>query len=433
MGKITKKLIKNFLIIMIVIIVLSSFISSFFLSKFYMENQFTQLKIKCENVYDSIKDGTPYRNIDANGILITKDSAYSIGRSRMALMSFLHNNDINSIKDKGTFNHPMGEKYLYSRLDTDIGIIVIFENTKLTSDYLRVINIVLSTVFLMGLAVFIPFILIFGKNFTRPILKLQKASYDISKGNFKADMTIETGDEIEELSLSLKNMTKRLEEKYSLQRDFIANVSHDFKTPLSIIRNYSEAIKDGLVPLDEAKEYSKDIIEEVDKLNNLVMDILELSKLQENKFNLKLENFNLYNFLNSSVNKFKNEVIDFNFNISKDILVYGDKAALERVINNFIDNAIKFSPNSSKIELYVKCNNDDIIITVKDNGIGIEDKMIDEIWNRYYKHSQSGGMGLGLPICSEILKLHNFRYGANSKPGLGSEFYFIISKDYYSK
>lgn len=224
-----------------------------------------------------------------------------------------------------------------------------------------------------------------------------------------------------------------------MQRDFIANVSHDFKTPLSIIRNYSEAIHDGLVDLESAQKYSKDIIDEVDKLNDLVMDILQLSKLQEGKLKLNKIKFNIYEFLNSSINKFKykalekNIFIDLIFHISKDTLIYGDKIALERVLYNFIDNAIKFSPNSCKIELYIKYNNNGIMVSVKDKGPGIEEDMIHEIWNRYYKHSQSGGMGLGLPICSQILKLHNFDYGVNSKLGSGSEFYFIISKDYYSK
>ncbi|MBU5486220.1 HAMP domain-containing histidine kinase [Clostridium sp. MSJ-11] len=439
MEKITKKLIKGFLLITALVAILSFLTSSIFLSKFHVENQYDQLKSKIGNVCNAIMEGTPYQNIDATGIIITKDSVHSIGKNRMAVMGFLHSKDINSIGEKGTFKHHMGEEYLYYRMDTGIGTIVLFENMKATTDYIRVINIVLSLVFLMALIVCIPFILIWGKKFTAPILKLQKSSYDISNGNFKTDIVVETGDEIEELSLCLKNMAIKLEEKYSMQRDFIANVSHDFKTPLSIIRNYSEAINDGLVDLESAQKYSKDIIDEVDKLNNLVMDILQLSKLQEGKVKLNKSEFNIYEFSNSLINKFKykaqekNIFIDLVFDISKDIVICGDKIALERVLYNFMDNAIKFSPDLSKIELYVKYTNNGIMVSVKDSGLGIEEDMIHEIWNRYHKHSQSGGMGLGLPICSEILKLHNFDYGVNSKLGSGSEFYFIISKDYYSK
>ncbi|MEW9094555.1 MAG: HAMP domain-containing sensor histidine kinase [Clostridiaceae bacterium] len=439
MEKITKKLIKGFLLIMALVAILSFLTSSIFLSRFHIENQYDQLKSKIGNVCNAIMEGTPYENIDATGIIITKDSAYSIGKNRMAVMGFLHSKDINSIGEKGTFKHHMGEEYLYYRMDTGIGTIILFENMKATIDYIKVINIVLSLVFLMALIVCIPFILIWGKKFTGPILKLQKSSYDISNGNFKTDMVVKTGDEIEELSLCLKNMAIKLEEKYSMQRDFIANVSHDFKTPLSIIRNYSEAIKDGLVDLKSAQKYSKDIIDEVDKLNNLVMDILQLSKFQEGKVKLNKSKFNIYEFSNSLINKFKykaqekNIFIDLVFDTSKDTLICGDKIALERVLYNFMDNAIKFSPDSSKIELCIKYINNGIMVSVKDMGLGIEENMIHEIWNRYHKHSQSGGMGLGLPICSEILKLHNFDYGVNSKLGSGSEFYFIISKDYYSK
>lgn len=281
----------------------------------------------------------------------------------------------------------------------------------------------------------IPFISYMGKKFTYPILKLQQASNEIANGNFNIYIDISTKDEMEDLSFSLKNMASKLEKKHSMQRDFIANVSHDFKTPLSIIRNYSEAIIDGLIDADESKKYSKEIIEEVDKLNVLVLDILELSKLQEGAYKLDKSYFSLYTFLSSCINKFiykaqnKNIIMNLNFQIdNKEIYVYADKVALERVLYNFIDNAIKFSTVNSIIEISSKYNNDDIIVSVKDNGFGIEEKMLDEIWNRYYKHSKSGGMGLGLPICSEILKLHNFEYGVKSIALNGSTFYFVIDK-----
>ncbi|KAJ49965.1 signal transduction histidine kinase [Clostridium tetanomorphum] len=435
MGKITKKLIKSFFLIISILVFLCFLGSSIFLSKFYVSQQYNGLKNKCTSVYESIKDNVPYKDLDANGFIINNGNVSIIGRGKMGVMSFLHTKGIDTLNEKGKFKNPMNEEFLYYKLDTDIGKIVIFENSKAISEYLKVVYIILISIFLLAMILCIPFISYMGKKFTYPILKLQQASNEIANGNFNIYIDISTKDEMEDLSFSLKNMASKLEKKHSMQRDFIANVSHDFKTPLSIIRNYSEAIIDGLIDADESKKYSKEIIEEVDKLNVLVLDILELSKLQEGAYKLDKSYFSLYTFLSSCINKFiykaqnKNIIMNLNFQIdNKEIYVYADKVALERVLYNFIDNAIKFSTVNSIIEISSKYNNDDIIVSVKDNGFGIEEKMLDEIWNRYYKHSKSGGMGLGLPICSEILKLHNFEYGVKSIALNGSTFYFVIDK-----
>ncbi|WP_027623589.1 HAMP domain-containing sensor histidine kinase [Clostridium lundense] len=435
MEKITKKLIKNFFFMITIVVTLCFMGSSIFLSKFYIAQQYNDLKNKCESAYDSIKNGTSLNTIDIPGFIIKNKSIFMLGKGRMGMMGFIHN--IDTLNEKGTFRNGMNEEFLYYKLNTDLGEIVVFQNIKTVSEYLKITYIILTAVFLLALILSIPFISLIGKKFTYPILKLQKASNDIANGNFSTDIKVSTGDEIEDLSLSLHNMALNLEKKYSLQRDFIANVSHDFKTPLSIIRNYSEAIEDGLVSLDEAKKYSKEIINEVDKLNSLVIDILELSKLQEGIHKLNKDYINLYDLLYSCLYRFLTKAekrgikINLNFELNnKNIYIYGNKNALERVLFNFIDNSIKFSPDNSTIDISSKYNNSDIIISVKDNGLGIEENKLSEIWNRYYKHSESGGMGLGLAICSEILKLHDFQYGVNSKINEGSIFYFIINNKY---
>jgi signal transduction histidine kinase len=274
-----------------------------------------------------------------------------------------------------------------------------------------------------------------GKRITKPILKLQKASLDITTGNFNIDVDVNTNDEIQELSKSLKIMAIDIEKKSAMQRDFIANVSHDFKTPLSVIRNYSEAIYDDIIEEKEKKEYLKGIIQEVDRLNILVMDILQLSKLQGGKDILRKEYFNLSDFLLDFKSAFKiqiqNKNIKFsikNFDSSIDIIA--DRNYLYRVVYNFVDNAIKFSNEDGTIEINSIQSEDGIKICVKDNGKGIEENYIDDIWQRYYKNKKSGGMGIGLAICSEVLRLHNFKYGVISHVGNGTEFFFTIPNQY---
>jgi signal transduction histidine kinase len=204
---------------------------------------------------------------------------------------------------------------------------------------------------------------------------------------------------------------------------------HDFKTPLSIIRNYSEAINDGILDEENITEYSKEIIREVDRLNALVMDILQLSKLQGGGYTLKKEHFDINEFLTDCSSKFSlisnQKNIELQIKAPK-ILVYGDSNYLYRVVYNFIDNALKFSFKDTKIEISATQLEGSVRVAVKNIGIGIEKELIQDVWNRYYKQNKSGGMGLGLAICSEILKLHGFSYGINSTPNVETEFYFII-------
>jgi signal transduction histidine kinase len=268
-----------------------------------------------------------------------------------------------------------------------------------------------------------------GKQFTKPIFKLDKVASSISKGNFDADCSVNTGDEIETLSSSLQQMAVELKKKYKLQQDFIANVSHDFKTPLSVIRSYSEAINDGLVDEKNTVKYSAEIIKEVDRLNSLVMDLLQLSKLQDGAYSLDRHFTDLPELVQECIDQFipltakKNIIINATI---EPVEIYADRKYLQRVLYNFIDNAVKFSNKGGRIEVTARPANEHLRLSVKDYGIGIEKHLLENIWDKYYKNSQSGGMGLGLPICREILKMHGFEYRVTSSAENGTEFYFLI-------
>ena len=300
----------------------------------------------------------------------------------------------------------------------------------------------------MGVLISFPIAYYLGKKFTKPIVVLKDYAEEVSNENFdslKVNKDVELEDnEIGELWKSLNKMMKKLEYKNRMQKEFIANVSHDFKTPLSIIRNYSEGIEDGIFSNEDTKKYSRYIIEEVDRLNILVKDVLQLSKYQAGEVEISKENINLKDFLDEVFKRFnpiiEREEMKFILDIKiegKEVYIKGDKSALTRVLENFITNSIKFSKEGGKIVLgsyFIEetPNNYKVRVYVKDEGIGINEEMIKDIWNRYYKHSQKGGMGLGLPISAEILKLHGFQYGVESKVNEGSEFYFIACSEVFT-
>lgn len=434
MGKIKARLIKYFIFIITIIIFICFVTSSIFMSKLYTNMKYNFLKNAAEEIYNNIKSSNNTSNIEINGevsnaFLYRNGSVTLLTRSRMGILPLVKSMNFDKLQEKGKFQNAMNQSFLYYKYHTDIGDIIVMQNNQFSSEYLHIVYLILLLVFGVAVLLSIPLTSYVSKKFTEPILKLQKASHEISKGNFNVDFTVNTNDEIQDLSNSLHLMTVSLEQKNAMQRNFIANVSHDFKTPLSIIRNYSEAIRDRIVDENKTKSFSEDIISEVDRLNYLVMDLLELSKFQGGTYVIKKEYFNLSEFLASFKNSFKavaeNKNITFKV-FSPDITINADSKYLYRVLYNFIDNAFKFSHDSDEISLSASYDENGVKVSVTDHGMGIEENMLKDVWNRYYKHSKSGGLGLGLAICSEILKLHGFDYGASSIPNIKTEFYFII-------
>ncbi|WP_392486769.1 ATP-binding protein [Haloimpatiens sp. FM7315] len=428
-NKITKKLIKYFIYTMCIVISLCFIMVSTSLSKLYTKQQFNKLKVNAEQIKDNLQNNLPLEGIQTGAILVKDNEITPLVKFKMGKIQVMKERILNSKDKEGKVEFPNGESFLYFKYETTLGTIVTFENAASYSQFINIIYIVLIFVFILAVFISIPIFYFLGKIFTKPILELSKISDSIAKGNLEITSTIKTGDEIEELYKSIKNMSSKLKEKNSFQKKFIANISHDFKTPLSIIRNYSEAINDGILDEENIKLYSRDVIKEVDKLNNMVLDLLEITKLQEGYLKLNKTPVNLKDFLFECANNFKNIADTKNVSIEVTALdeeVLIDKALMFRVMYNFINNSIKFSKENSTIKIISKKDISGIKISIEDSGIGVSKDNLKDIWNRYYKTNKSGGIGLGLPICKEILELHDFPYGVNSIENKGSSFYFKI-------
>lgn len=261
-----------------------------------------------------------------------------------------------------------------------------------------------------------------SNKFTKPILEINNAAKKISSGNYDVRLNISTHDEIEELSKTINTMAKNLSKTEKLRRDFIANVTHEFRTPLGIIKGYAEALYDDIVPIEERKEYIEDIIEEVERLNRLVNENLELSKIESGNIDLHFEKLNLYDLLNEIVDKVKilkgNRTIKL---IGEDVFINGDREYIERAILNIISNSIKHTKEGGSIEIILS-NVNEPTITIKDNGEGIEERHLPYIFERFYRVKEKGVGGLGLSIAKEIIKLHNGKINVISKVGEGSSF-----------
>ncbi|MBU5225895.1 HAMP domain-containing histidine kinase [Clostridium senegalense] len=429
-NKITKRILKYFLLSTVLVMGLGYIFSTVLLGKVYIKQQYNELEKISGQIESEYKMYGTYSSSLVLGIISEGGNSHCFGPGKMM---WLNKVDVEKLKEKDILVTNKREKYLTYKKSTDSGYIVVMKSYYDTKEYINLIYLILAIIFMVSIIISNPLAIYLGRRFTKPIIDLKQASDEIAKENFDVHINVKTGDEIEELAQSIKKMSKEISYKYNLQREFIANVSHDFKTPLSIIKNYSEAIGDELVKGEEVKEYSEIIIEEVDRLNRLVSEILQLSKIKEGKVNMNFERISITHIIKECVkkisfmsnNNFRIIVIN-NFNY--DVFIKGDEIYLYRVIYNLIDNSIKHSCGDS-IKIILEDVSDNVKISIRDNGKGIDEEIVGEVWDRYLKNKSSGGMGIGLSISKEILLKHEFSYGARNLKESGVEFYFIIPKD----
>ena len=277
-----------------------------------------------------------------------------------------------------------------------------------------------------------------SKHISKPIKDISDSAKELAEGNFNTNFKESNIEEIDELSKTLNYTKNELSKTDELRRDLMANVSHDLKTPLTMIKAYAEMSID-LHSKNKAKreEDIKTIISEVDRLTYLVNDILTLSKVQSKIGKLDITEFDLIILINDILNKYKplqiKENYKFNFIHDKDVLlIKADKNKIEQVIYNLINNAINYTGSDNLVEIIVSSDKD-IKVEIKDTGKGIDDKDLPYIWDKYYKNKKKHkrnlvGTGLGLSIVKSILEEHNYKYGVNTKKNEGTCFYFIIPK-----
>jgi signal transduction histidine kinase len=281
-----------------------------------------------------------------------------------------------------------------------------------------------------------------SKIISKPIEELSLAAKKIGKGNFDASFKIETElDEINELSSTLEKAKDELSRTDELRRDLMANVGHDLKTPLTMIKAYAEMTRDfENQPQEKKKENLNIIIEETNRLTRLVNDIVDLSKLQSNVYELKLEETDLNQLIKDIIKRYnvfvENEGYNLEYNLKDNTDEYKvliDKNKIEQVIYNLINNAVNYTGNDKNIFVELLNEKKKYVVKIKDTGKGIKPEEIDKIWDKYYhnnkKHKRNSiGTGLGLSIVKNILEIHKFKYGVSTKKDKGTTFFFEISK-----
>lgn len=273
--------------------------------------------------------------------------------------------------------------------------------------------------------------IIISRIISKPIVAMNKIAKNMAKGDYDVVFNGEGFLEVNELNETLNKTVSELKKTETLRRELMANVSHDLKTPLTMIGGYAEMMRD--LPGENNKENLQIIIDEVNHLNILVNDMLDLSRLSSKTVELHPQLFSITDNLIEIVERYQkfqeSNHLTIKLEYDANIEVIADESKINQVIYNFFNNAINYSGPTKEVIVKQTIDNHDVIISVIDHGIGIKESDLAYIWDRYYRidksHQRSTqGSGLGLSIVKGILEIHNFAYGVESKEGLGSTFWF---------
>lgn len=274
-----------------------------------------------------------------------------------------------------------------------------------------------------------------AKNISGPIEQMNEAAKLLAKGDYDADFSVRGYLEVEELSDSLTRAAAELSQNDRLQKDLIANISHDLRTPLTMIVGYSEVMRD--LPGENTPENVQVIIDETQRLTDLVNDLLDLSKLQAGTRRPVMERFDLTETVESVMSRYRKLTEKDGYRISlsvdRSVEVNADRTMILQVIYNLINNAVNYTGDDKTVSVVQRLSDDGerVRVSVTDTGEGIPADRIPYIWDRYYKidkvHRRAMiGTGLGLSIVKWILESHHTTYGVESTPGEGSTFWFEL-------
>jgi len=271
-----------------------------------------------------------------------------------------------------------------------------------------------------------------------PLIQINAAVNDISKGKFDKRVKVKSKDEIGQLAASFNMMAEDLKNLEELRKGFVANVSHELRSPLTSMQGFIQGMVDGTIPQEEHQQYMQIVLDETKRLTKLINELLDLSQIESGKFPLHMETFDVNELIRRVLIKYEGKIEKKNLDIEvmfreEQFIVEADKDRIEQVISNLLDNAIKFSSPNEKITLWTHGSKDKIYVSIRDSGPGIREEDLPFIWERFYKADKAHtpgetGTGLGLPIVKKIIEQHGQKIWVKSQPDKGAVFVFTLAK-----
>ncbi len=277
---------------------------------------------------------------------------------------------------------------------------------------------------------------LFSYKMIKPLKLMAKASRSMAKGDFSRRIPVTSNDEIGELAVAFNQMTNSLVQIESARRRFIADISHELKTPMTTISGFIDGILDGTIPPEKQSYYLSIVSTEIKRLSRLVESMLNLAKLESGGQKINPSKFDIFDMVFKILLSQEQRIEGKNLNISgldnsKPYIIYADYDLIYQVIYNLIDNAVKFTDKGGKIIFSIENSNNAVKFSVKNTGEGIEEKDLPFVFERFYKTDKSrsdakNSTGLGLYIANTIISIHGGKMAVKSKKGDFTEFTFIL-------
>ncbi len=320
------------------------------------------------------------------------------------------------------------------------GALILHASVSQINEMMRNIYSIVLIPCLVIIVIAFVFLAVVSKKVLTPVKKLSVVAQEYSKGNLEVRTEVHSDDEIGQLAESMEYMADELAKLEDYRRDFVSNISHDFRSPLTSIKGYIEAMKDGTIPPEKQGRYLDIVLNETQRLTKLTQGLLDLNNLESYGPYVKMTEFDIIEVINKTLNTFEIKCIEkgvaiYLNNHADDTMVMADKTKIQQVIYNLIDNALKFTPEGKHIFVTVtdKEKDDKLHISIRDEGMGMDEETQKKIFIRFYKGDSSRGKdktgsGIGLAITKEIIKAHHEVITVTSKVDEGTEFVFTLSK-----
>lgn len=276
----------------------------------------------------------------------------------------------------------------------------------------------------------------FSQRIAKPVKEMTMVARRIASGDFSQRVSHDAEGELGILAASFNQMTVALGEMDEVQSSFISDVSHELRTPMTIISGFVEGVLDGTIPESEHKKYLEIVLSEIKRLNRLVNDLLEMSRLNSGKIEYKMVPFDIAESMRKAIVAFEQGISEKRIDICVDfeddaITVMGNSDSIYRVITNLMDNAVKFTPEGGKIDVKIKAAGGKAVVSIENSGNGLSEKELNHIWDRFYQTDKSRsstkkGAGLGLYIVKNIMNAHDNEIYAESEEGCWTRFTFEL-------
>mgnify|MGYP000344914720 CR=1 FL=1 len=277
---------------------------------------------------------------------------------------------------------------------------------------------------------------LFSYRLVKPLRQMSAAAKSFGDGDFSIRVPVTSNDEIGQLATAFNNMADSLSGSESMNRSFVANVSHELKTPMTTIAGFIDGILDGTIPPDMQNHYLQLVSEETGRLARLIQNMLDLSKLESGEYQVNARMFNIWETLTgvalSAEQRINDGMIDIDgLTMDEKVLVYADPDLIHQVAYNLLDNAIKFTPAGGTIRFGVERLGPEVEVSIWNSGQGISPEALPYVFQRFYKEDQSRGLhargaGLGLNICKVLVNLSGGQIRVESKQGEWCRFVFTL-------